>query len=178
MPPTRCLRSWARGCARGVRDAAALAWRFADVAAVHLLDDYERERRPHVDAVIALSVQAGELLDSLASDLVAGRAPRLPAADVHDPLRWSRLPGLDLGRRPFPIGHQVPGPPGLDARLGFDWSWVAADPMFAPPSTDRAVRVIVEPAATYGFDTVLVRPDRYIAEVSGAPSTAARASRH
>ena len=157
-----------QGMCSGIRDAAALAWRFSEVIdraiGSDALGDYQRERRPHVEAVTRLSIEAGQLIDSLATDLAAGRTPTLPAAAQDDPDRWSRIPGLDLGG-PFPIGHQVPGPPDLDAQLGLDWVWVAADPGFAPPEASRRVRVVHDPRATYGRRAVLVRPDRYIAEV-------------
>jgi 3-(3-hydroxy-phenyl)propionate hydroxylase len=158
-----------QGMCSGIRDAAGLAWRFAEVIADasgggDLLDDYERERRGHVQAVTRLSIEAGELIDSLAADLAAGRTPTLPAAADDDPDRWSRIPGLDLDG-PFPVGHQVPGPPGLDAQLGLGWAWVVADSEFTPSEPSRDVKIVLEPLATYGRRAVLVRPDRYIARV-------------
>jgi len=157
-----------QGMCSGVRDAAGLAWRLAEVteqvSGDVILDDYQRERRPHVERVTQLSVQAGRLIDSLATDLGAGRTPTVPQVSANDPDRWSRLPGLDLGR-PFPVGHQVPGPPGLDDRLGLGWSWVALDADFVPPNPGIDVPVHFEPRATYGRRAVLVRPDRYIAKV-------------
>jgi 3-(3-hydroxy-phenyl)propionate hydroxylase len=158
-----------QGMCSGIRDAAGLAWRFAeargsDANAGDTLDDYERERRRHVEAVTRLSIDAGQLIDSLAADLAAGRPPTLPAAAADDPDRWSRIPGLDLDG-PFPIGHQVPGPPGLDAQLGTGWAWVVADGEFTPSEPSRDVKIVLEPLATYGRRAVLVRPDRYIARV-------------
>ena len=157
-----------QGMCSGIRDAAGLAWRFRDViggaAGGDLLDDYQRERLPHVEAVTQLSIEAGRLIDSLAVDVAAGRSPTLPTVAEDDPDRWSRIPGLDLGG-PFPVGHQVPGPPGLDARLGLDWAWVAADATFVPPDAPRAVKVVHDRRATYGRRAVLVRPDRYIAQI-------------
>jgi 3-(3-hydroxy-phenyl)propionate hydroxylase len=148
-----------QGLCSGVRDAANLAWKLAAVCsgevpwggADELLDSYEGERRPHVDAVIELSIGAGRLLADFAADLAAGRRPSVPARDVPDPQRWSRLPGLDLGR-PFPVGHLLPQPV-VDGRrtdhlLPTGWAVVARE---------------LHPEMTYGFDAVLVRPDRYIA---------------
>ncbi len=148
-----------QGMCSGIRDAANLWWKFDTPS---LLDSYEAERRPHLEAVIDLSIQAGQLLGSLAADVAAGRALQLPAASAPDPLRWSRLPGLDLGGS-FPVGHQLPQPyPGFDDRLR-GWTWVAADEDFRAP--DRHP-VIVEPTATMGHRALLVRPDRYIARVA------------
>ena len=155
-----------QGMCSGVRDAANLAWKLAEVIATEsagdpsataserLLDSYELERRPHVEAVTALSIQAGSLLSVLAAD------PRAtPTADAPDPQRWSRLPGLDLGGG-FPVGHLVPQPDRLDDRLGDGWVWIASDDSFVAPD---GLPVVVHAAATYGRSAVLVRPDRYIA---------------
>ena len=154
-----------QGMCSGIRDAANLAWKLAAAArgeAMTALETYESERRPHVEAVTRLSVEAGRLLDDIAAKLETGRVPVFPMPDAMDPTRWSRLPGLDLGGE-FPVGHQVPGPPGLDEQLGLEWAWVAGQSGFTP---DDGRPVIVEPAATYGHRAVLVRPDRYIAAVA------------
>jgi len=150
-----------QGLCSGVRDAANLAWKLADVvqgrATDALLDTYQAERRPHAEAVIALSIEAGRTLERLAAE-----PTDLPHPSQPDPRRWSRLPGLDLGGE-FPVGHQLPQPGRLDSRLPLGWVWVAADAEFAAP--DR-YPVVVEPQATFGERAVLVRPDRYIAAVA------------
>jgi 3-(3-hydroxy-phenyl)propionate hydroxylase len=150
-----------QGLCSGVRDAANLAWKLAEV--IHdgtpdeLLDTYETERRPHVAAVTAMSIEAGHLLGRLAVDPTA-----TPESARPDPTRWSRLPGLDLGG-PFPVGHQLPQPDRLDESLPDGWVWVATDDTFATPDHRP---VVVEPRATYGCRAVMVRPDRYIAAVA------------
>jgi 3-(3-hydroxy-phenyl)propionate hydroxylase len=147
-----------QGMCSGIRDAANLAWKLAEVvhdgAPVELLDTYESERRPHLEAVTALSIEAGTLLSKLSVDPTA-----LPQPDRPDPVRWSRLPPLDLGGE-FPVGHQLPQPDRLDEALPDGWVWVAADDAFLAPDHRP---VVVEPRATYGVRAVLVRPDRYIA---------------
>ena len=150
-----------QGMCSGIRDAANLAWKLAEVvhdgADPSLLDTYEAERRPHVDAVTALSIEAGVLMARLAVDPTTRAEPDRP-----DPRRWSRLPGLDLGGE-FPVGHQLPQPDRLDESLPDGWVWVAADDSFVSPDHHP---VAVEPRATYGHVAVLVRPDRYIAAVA------------
>jgi 3-(3-hydroxy-phenyl)propionate hydroxylase len=144
-----------QGMCSGVRDAVNLAWKLVAVvngtAGPALLDTYEQERRPHVEAIIGLSVQAGRLLGDIADALAAGRAPSLPERDAPDPWRWSRLPPLDLGG-PFPVGHQIPQPPRddgtFDDLVGDGWALVTS---------------AFEPRATFGLPAVLVRPDRYVA---------------
>lgn len=147
-----------QGLCSGVRDADNLAWKLVEVlravSAASLLDSYEAERRPHTEAVIALSIEAGRTLGRLADD-----PSDLPGAAAPDPLRWSRLPGLELGGE-FPVGHQLPQPERLDDRLPDGWCWVAAADDFRAPDGRP---VVVAPAATYGHAAVLVRPDRYIA---------------
>jgi 3-(3-hydroxy-phenyl)propionate hydroxylase len=152
-----------------VRDAANLAWKLAavlrDGAPGALLDTYEAERRPHVEEVVRMSIEAGRLISDLADDVGAGRPLRLPEPDAPDPTRWSRLPPLDLGG-PFPVGHQVPQPPRDDGRfddlLGDGWAVVTSE---------------LEPRATSGHDAVLVRPDRYVAAAGTVEDVNAAAAR-
>lgn len=148
-----------QGMCSGIRDADNLAWKFGEVlrgeSGDDLLDSYESERRPHVEAVVSMSIEAGRTLGRLAADPTDVPTPAEP-----DPTRWSRLAGLGLGGH-FPVGHQLPQPERLDDRLA-PWTWVAADSDFVPPDGRP---VVVEPRATYGRRAVLVRPDRYIAAV-------------
>jgi 3-(3-hydroxy-phenyl)propionate hydroxylase len=146
-----------QGMCSGVRDVANLAWKLAEVvdgATVTLLETYEAERRPHVERVIRMSIEAGVTLGRLAAD-----PSDLPIPDRPDPRRWSRLPDLDLGGT-FPVGAQLPQPDRLDDRLPDGWVWVTRDATFEP---DDGRPVVVEPEATFDRRAVLVRPDRQIA---------------
>jgi 3-(3-hydroxy-phenyl)propionate hydroxylase len=161
-----------QGMCSGVRDAANLGWKLGEVvsgaAPPSLLDTYESERRPHVEAVIELSVGAGRLLRDLSAAVRDGGPLTMPEPDAPDARRWSRLPGLDLGG-PFPVGHQLPQPDRLDDRLGEGWSVVSDGS--GPVQTPLGVPVVVEPRATFGERAVLVRPDRYIAAICPDPPT-------
>ena len=65
-----------QGMCAGIRDAANLAWRLALVlragAQDALLDSYELERKPHVEALIGFAKMAGEVIGEL--DLASARA--------------------------------------------------------------------------------------------------------
>lgn len=163
-----------QGMCSGIRDAVDLAWKLVAVqrgdAGADLLDTYEIERRPHVEEVTRLSIEAGQLLGVLAEDLATGRPLRLPDPAPADPTRWSRLPGLELGA-PFPVGHLLPQPQRddvarFDDLLGDGWAVVCSDTSIAGRvQVPDGAAVVVEPRATYGEPAVLVRPDRYIAAV-------------
>jgi len=65
-----------QGMCAGIRDAANLAWRLALVlrngAQDGLLDSYEAERKPHVEALVGFAKKAGEVIGEL--DVAAARA--------------------------------------------------------------------------------------------------------
>jgi len=65
-----------QGMCAGIRDAANLAWRLALVlqagAMDPLLDSYQAERKPHVEALVGFAKKAGEVIGEL--DLDAARA--------------------------------------------------------------------------------------------------------
>ena len=65
-----------QGMCAGIRDAANLAWRLALVlragAQDALLDSYQAERKPHVEALVGFAKKAGEVIGEL--DLAAARA--------------------------------------------------------------------------------------------------------
>ena len=168
-----------QGMCSGIRDAANLAWKLAEVierrgdgedgttaGADALLDSYMTERADHTRQVIELSIEAGRLLGQVAADLAAGRTPQLPAPAAPDARLWSRLPSLALGGE-YPIGHLVPQPDVegrrlddvLDEQAPHGWAWIAADESFVAPDSHP---VILSSAAAMGCVAVLVRPDRYV----------------
>ena len=94
-----------QGMCAGIRDAANLAWKLADVvagrAAPALLDTYESERSPHVRTFIETAVRLGAVIST--TDPVVARE-------------------RDLRMRANPEGFTTPQP-----RLG-PGAWDAADP--------------------------------------------------
>jgi 3-(3-hydroxy-phenyl)propionate hydroxylase len=86
MPPFA-----AQGLNTGLRDAANLAWKLAAVlhgkAGEKLLDTYERERRPHAEATIRLSVRLGRLMMTTGRTRASLRDAALAAAVRVPPVR-------------------------------------------------------------------------------------------
>jgi hypothetical protein len=88
-----------------VRDAANLVWKLALVrrglAGDALLDTYQREREPHVRAVIALAVDLGRILQTTDAELARARDAdfrAMGAAEVgHGPIAQVRMPPLGAG---------------------------------------------------------------------------------
>ncbi|WP_020419190.1 bifunctional 3-(3-hydroxy-phenyl)propionate/3-hydroxycinnamic acid hydroxylase [Amycolatopsis sp. ATCC 39116] len=73
-----------QGLNSGVRDAANLAWKIADVLAGRLgesaLDTYETERRPHVEATVRLSARLGRVVMTTSPRLARQRDRLIGAA--------------------------------------------------------------------------------------------------
>ena len=113
------------GLGAGVRDAAALAWRLAEVtrglAGEHLLDGYEAERRPDVAVMTRASVLSGRiLLPTRPAAAAAVRAALRTLGALPGLAAWLRsadkAPRTGLGRRSA-NGHPyaaaaLPGPRG------------------------------------------------------------------
>jgi 3-(3-hydroxy-phenyl)propionate hydroxylase len=128
------------GLGMGLRDAAALAWRLADVAGgadPGLLDGYERERRPDVEQMTTLALRMGRIVQSRSRTTV--RLTRLvlrilaPLARAGSrPLPARRLPRSVAGSLPG-AGRALPnplvgvdgGPPQrLDDVVGYRWAYI------------------------------------------------------
>ncbi|MET7568449.1 FAD-dependent monooxygenase [Streptomyces sp. NPDC005492] len=139
-----------QGLNSGVRDAANLCWKIADVLAGRagdaLLDTYDTERRPHARAVIDLSVRLGRIVmttsrpRALLRDLLVRTAMRTPPGRRYlTEMRYrpdTRVrtgavvpldgPGRELVGRPLPQPRVLHGPhyrlTRLDDVLGQGWS--------------------------------------------------------
>jgi 3-(3-hydroxy-phenyl)propionate hydroxylase len=70
-----------QGMCAGIRDAANLAWKLAlvlrDGASDALLDSYQRERAPHVRALVATAKEFGQIIGELDADAARERDQRL-----------------------------------------------------------------------------------------------------
>ncbi|MCK9922010.1 bifunctional 3-(3-hydroxy-phenyl)propionate/3-hydroxycinnamic acid hydroxylase [Frankia sp. AgPm24] len=96
-----------QGLGAGIRDAAALAWRLEEIlrglAGDDLLDGYERERRRHVETVIAGALRIGRLVQTTNPTLSRLTRTILFTLD--------RTPGLRQALRGG-VTHQRPRLPG------------------------------------------------------------------
>ncbi len=168
MPPFN-----GQGMCTGLRDAENLSWKLATVADGladdGLLDTYDEERRPHAAGQVVHSVDAGMLIDAIASDgeaaLGSGYGQR-PFPGMTGELFVGQhrrvghpLPAPSVGERPPPDGwlllrqanDRTDEVPELWHRLGA--SVLAVGDGTYPGLVDEGV-------------TVVVRPDRSIAAVT------------
>ncbi|WP_280355524.1 bifunctional 3-(3-hydroxy-phenyl)propionate/3-hydroxycinnamic acid hydroxylase [Nocardia otitidiscaviarum] len=116
-----------QGLNSGIRDVTNLTWKIAAVvkagAPLRILDSYESERRPHADAITAMSVRAGRLVTmqsrwaAAIRDAMGVSLLRIPPLREHvrqgrwrPPARYHR--GLLLGRPSLrsPVGRLFPQP--------------------------------------------------------------------
>lgn len=116
-----------QGLNSGIRDVTNLTWKIAAVvnagAPLQILDSYEVERRPHADAITAMSVRVGRLVTlqsrwaAMIRDVVGVTLLRLPSLREHvrqgrwrPPARYRR--GLLLAQPSLcsPVGRLFPQP--------------------------------------------------------------------
>jgi len=168
-----------QGMCAGVRDAANLAWKLAASLADGddaRLDTYQAERRPHVSEFVELAVRVGDVIQLTDPEA---------AAERDEAFAWS---GPELFPFPQPvIGAGSVPPVGLpapqfvdgdgtltDELVGYEWSVLTdgtADHPAAPVTlTAQGIPAIGDWLADSGLSWALVRPDRYVAEVSSRPT--------
>jgi 3-(3-hydroxy-phenyl)propionate hydroxylase len=164
-----------QGMCTGIRDAANLAWKLADVVQGEshpsLLDTYESERSPHAKVFIDEAVRLGGVIRAFAA-----RAPDAPGAG--EPERFvTPKPKLgsgvhDAGAHGGELSEQprLDDEALLDDRLGFHAAVLARPDLAATlPSHAEGLNIVLadSPAALAWLDrlggsAVLLRPDRYI----------------
>jgi 2-polyprenyl-6-methoxyphenol hydroxylase-like FAD-dependent oxidoreductase len=157
-----------QGFSSGARDAANLAWKLEAVLAgapEGLLDTYEEERRPHVEAMRRLAVTFGGFVQTADRRVALVRDAFLGALDKTAIASWARerikpLPACGAGafaERPHRIvfrrgvGAQFPQPVVraggdevlLDEVAGRNWCALSADPNAAEALAAEGLRVLL-----------------------------------
>lgn len=94
----------AQGMAQGIRDAHNLAWKLArvirDRAPAQLLDTYQIERRPHVEATTRAAIALGRVICERDPDRAHARDASLLAeqgGEIKTTIRQNMIPGLQHG---------------------------------------------------------------------------------
>lgn len=180
-----------QGLCAGVRDAANLAWKLAAVlrqdADPALLDSYESERAPHVQAFIELAVRLGGVIQATDPEAARERDARFlrGAPEVFE------FPVPQLGPGLWAGGHaaagRVFGQPRLadgrrlDEPLGLGWGLIAPrawrETLAAPTSALQATWIDADDARlqpllqAQGLRALLLRPDRYVAAAAALADT-------
>lgn len=173
MPPFN-----GQGMCSGMRDAENLSWKLAavarGVASDALLDTYDTERRPHAGEQVQHAADVGRLIDALSkgedASTEAGYGGGRDFPHIED--------GLVFGDHPA-VGHPLPQPTiggePLDGLLGAGWALLIAPGVELSSLSGmwdrlgaRAVELShpeLDALRPHG-ETILVRPDRYVAAVT------------
>ena len=174
-----------QGMCSGIRDALNLAWKLDAVVrgADHsLLDTYQPERSPHVQAIVGSAVGFGRVICTLDAEEAAGRNAMMLAARAADPkdIGGAAMPNLSGSDLLTESGGYVVSDGRLDGRI-FDevldgrWCVIAR----AESTVDLMYRELLDTlgghliVATPGSvservlanaasDLVVVRPDRIV----------------
>jgi 3-(3-hydroxy-phenyl)propionate hydroxylase len=156
-----------QGFSSGARDAANLAWKLEAVLAgapERLLDTYEQERRPHVEAMLRLAVSVGSFVQTVDRRVARMRDAFLGALDATPIANWARtrikpLPAYGAGafaEQPHRIafkrgvGAQFPQPAVrvggnemlLDEATGRGWCALSRAGSAADALAARRIRVL------------------------------------
>jgi 3-(3-hydroxy-phenyl)propionate hydroxylase len=167
-----------QGMCSGIRDATNLAWKLGRVvrgdSPTDLLDTYETERRPHVDAYTTLSAQWANKIEALVG---TEEDPPLLRAET---LRPRLGPGarVDTNELAGTLSAQPRAASGdlLDDVVGYRFA-VVGDPAVLSGTSDRT-KALLESLGAHvleefsgevrdwvtglGAAAVIIRPDRYL----------------
>lgn len=174
-----------QGMCAGIRDAANLAWKLADViagrSADSLLDSYESERSPHVREYIERAIRLGGIINTKNADEALATLGRRGNETIRFTSAKPRLgPGHWRGGDCI-AGQLAPQPEltsgaRLDNAVGYAFVLLAT-PTFARSLSSRAnaaarglgLPIVNDPAPglqdwlnEHAVKAVLVRPDRYV----------------
>ncbi|WP_216893684.1 bifunctional 3-(3-hydroxy-phenyl)propionate/3-hydroxycinnamic acid hydroxylase [Nocardia alni] len=172
-----------QGMCSGIRDATNLGWKLGRVvrgdSPIDLLDTYETERRPHVDAYTTLSALLANKIEAL---VASEEDPPVLRAEA---LRPRLGPGVrgDTNELAGTLSAQPRTASGrlLDDVVGYRFA-VVGDPAVLSGTTDRT-KALLESLGTHVLDefsgevrdwvtglgaaAVIVRPDRYLFGAAG-----------
>lgn len=172
-----------QGLCAGIRDAANLAWKLAEVIAgradERLLDSYETERAPHAREFIETAVRLGAVIQARGEEAMAQRDADLRAGPQRFATPQPRLgPGAHAGTALSGVlsdqprlgdGRRMDDAVGYEFSLVCDADWAAAARQAAASSL-TPIHVLAADSsplkqwlARLGVHAVLLRPDRYIA---------------
>jgi 3-(3-hydroxy-phenyl)propionate hydroxylase len=179
-----------QGMCAAIRDVSNLAWKLDAVlrgrANDALLDTYESERSPHVQAFIELAVKLGDIIQTTDPQAALERDAKFKAGQPEIfQFPAPRLgPGVWLGEQ-APVAQVFPQPTLanghlLDSLLGLNFAVLGEESVLADVSEDTRERwlaqgVVTVPARdpevkawldTQNVRAVLLRPDRYILGVA------------
>jgi 3-(3-hydroxy-phenyl)propionate hydroxylase len=179
-----------QGMCAAIRDVSNLAWKLDAVlrgrADDALLDTYESERSPHVQAFIELAVKLGDIIQTTDPQAARERDAKFKAGQPEIfQFPMPRLgPGVWLGEQ-APVAQVFPQPTLangdlLDTLLGLNFAVLGEDTVLAEVSEDTRERwqaqgLVTVPARDpevkawldqQGVRAVLLRPDRYILGVA------------
>ena len=169
-----------QGMCAGIRDAANLGWKLADVVAGRaddgLLDTYESERSPHVREFIETAVRLGSVIQTTDPEAARKRDAEMLARPQVFTTPQPRLgPGAhDGSAAAATVGEQPRLADGtrLDDRVGYRHA-LLVDPAWRIATAGEHCAVVAadSPAARdwlqrLGAGAVLLRPDRYIAGIA------------
>lgn len=192
-----------QGMCAGLRDVANLAWKLeavlSGVAEEALLDSYQREREPHVRAMIELAIGMGRVVCTLDPEAAASRDAHMLAvreaggsplpspgvARFEDGCILAGAPGAGT-MFPQPTSGQGPGRLRMDDVLGGGaWLLTRAPHGSTPVRGLREFSLETDELSPFrasvetwldrqGAEAVLIRPDRYVFG-AGDPETLASA---
>lgn len=174
-----------QGMCSGIRDALNLSWKLAAVvkgADESLLDSYQPERSPHVQAIVESAVGFGRVICTLDAQEAAGRDAMLLAARANDPTDRGGAPMPRLTGSPlvtddggYVVSDGRVGTAILDDVLDGRWCIVARDDSAVTAAEQMLIEslgglvLVAEPGTVTArildhavADVVVVRPDRIV----------------